>query len=142
MGDLGCTRGMPRCGGSIRHRRCAAKPGPSHSDPTRTRKNILMSTIHPIGSAATDVATAAPMNEDAKAAALRALTVDIGSILNVTNVLFAVQNNQQDSQQSEQETAIRAEATSIRLAMDRVREAAEQARENADKSSFWGDVAS
>jgi hypothetical protein len=68
--------------------------------------------------------------------------VDLSGVLNITNLLFALQNTQQDSQTSEQEAAIHAQAVELRAAMERIRQAAEQAREAAEKGSFWSDLAS
>src|SRR5260370_26439171 len=68
--------------------------------------------------------------------------VDLGGVLNITNLLFSLQNTQQDSQTSEQEAAIHAQAVELRAAMERIRQAAEQAREAAEKGSFWSDLAS
>jgi hypothetical protein len=97
--------------------------------------------LTPIPSSA-DTRVTLSTSEDESLASAHEQTIELGDIINLTNILFAVQNGQQESQASEQEAAIRAQAQQIRLAMDRVREAAEQARESAEKSSLWGDIAS
>jgi hypothetical protein len=102
-----------------------------------------MSTISSIRSPSTDgTSPSLDIQGGPSSTAGETAAIDLSDASNVTNILFALQNAQQDGQASEQEAAIHAQANEIRLVMDRIREAAEQAREQAEKSSFWGDVAS
>jgi hypothetical protein len=101
-----------------------------------------MNTISPIRTSAIDTSSPPPTAPSFHGAKAENETVNISDVFNVTNILFALQSTQQDSQQSEQEAAIHIQANEIRVVMDRIREAAEQARQNAEESSFWSDLAS
>jgi hypothetical protein len=101
-----------------------------------------MNTISPTRSSSTDTTSPPPAVQNPDAIEVATVTVGLDDLLNVTNILFALESTQQNSQQSEQETAIRIQANEIKLAMDHIRQAAEQARQNAEESSFWSDVAS
>jgi hypothetical protein len=66
----------------------------------------------------------------------------LAPIFDVATILFAVQIEQQHSQESAHEAAILANAAQAKQALEQVRIAAEQARAAASETSFWNDIVS
>jgi hypothetical protein len=82
------------------------------------------------------------MHEEPPSGATAMLATDFVSILDVTSILFAVQSEQQHTQEAQHEADIRAHASEIKLALEQVRKAAEEARAQAEEGSFWSDFVS
>ncbi len=89
-------------------------------------------------------ATSTPrvLPEESPSGTNHAPATDLGSILDVTSILFAVQLQQQHAQETQHEVAIRAHASEVQQALEQARRAAEEARAQAEESSKWGNLAS